>query len=94
MVADNKINIKKNSDDEFHITINSKSVTTHLVNVSDEVYQYLTNGKITKEKLLYLSFEFLLNNEPNTSILASFKLMKINDYFPKYVEEIKKRMNY
>ena len=93
MVADNKINIKKNSDDEFHITINSKSVTTHLVNISDDVYRYLTNGKITKEQLLYLSFEFLLDKESNTSILESFELMKISDYFPEYVKELKKRMN-
>ncbi|MBS91476.1 MAG: hypothetical protein CMM95_00265 [Rickettsiales bacterium] len=87
------IHIKEISKDEFKVTINSSSKTGHLVRISNSVHQNLTKGKITKEQLLLFSFEFLLDREPNTSILPSFELMEINQYFPEYVEELKKNIN-
>ncbi len=81
--------IKKISENEFKITINSSSSTTHNVTLTDEVYQNLTKGKVSKEDLLNFSFKFLLEREPNTSILSSFELKVISRYFPEYEQNVK-----
>lgn len=38
------------------------------------------------------SFRFLLEREPNTSILSSFDLPVIGRYFPEYEREIRERL--
>ena len=45
-------------------------------------------GKADAKQLLEASFRFLLEREPNTSILLRFKLGVINNYFPEYEREI------
>ena len=54
----------------------------------DNIYIKMTNKKISKLKLIELSFEFLLKREPNTSILPAFELSIINNYFPEFENEI------
>ena len=71
--------------DTFEVTVTTQSTTTHSVTVTDAIHTKLTNGKISKETLLEKSFEFLLEREPNTSILSQFKIEVISQYFPDYV---------
>ncbi len=78
------------SNSEYQVTVQSNTITTHLVTLSDEVYINLTNNKVTKEKLLDFSFKFLLDREPNTSILSSFELMVISRYFSECQKSVKK----
>ena len=82
--------IKELSDNKFEITVNKKFITKHIVLLTDEYYDILTKKKISKKKLLEYSFYFLLDREPNTSILSSFELNIISKYFPEYENEIKK----
>ena len=82
--------IKELSDNKFEITVNKKLTTKHTVLLTDEYYDSLTKKKISKKKLLEYSFQFLLNREPNTSILSFFELNIISKYFPEYENEIKK----
>jgi hypothetical protein len=84
------ISIKTISNNEYEVTVNSKTKTTHIVTLSDEVHTNLTNDKVTKEELLYFSFKFLLDREPNTSILSSFELMVISRYFSEYEKSVEK----
>ncbi len=84
------ISIKIVSNNEYEVTVKSKTVTTHLVNLSDEVHKNLTNEKVTKEELLDFSFKFLLDRESNTSILSSFELTVISRYFSDYEKSVKK----
>ena len=49
----------------------------------------MTKKKISKKKLIEYSFQFLLDREPNTSILSFFELNIISKYFPEYENEIK-----
>jgi len=49
----------------------------------------LTNGKAGKKELIEFSFKFLLEREPNTSILSSFELSVISGYFPEYIKTVK-----
>ena len=87
------VSIKIVSNNEYEVTVKSKTVTTHLVTLSDEVHKNLTNEKVTKEELLDYSFKFLLDREPNTLILSFFELMVISRYFSDYEKSVKKWCN-
>jgi len=80
-------------DSTFEVTIQLQKETRHRVTVDEVDYQRLTGGKVSREKLLEASFEFLLEREPNTSILPTFDLMLISQYFPEYDNEIKQRLS-
>ena len=84
------ISIKILSNSEYEVTVKSKTVTTHIVTLSDEVHKKLTKEKVTKEELLDFSFKFLLDREPNTSIMSSFELTVISRYFSDYEKSVKK----
>ena len=75
--------------DLFKVFIKDNIETCHHVTLKDEIFQKLTQRKITKKKLINLSFEFLLKKEENTQILREFELQVISDYFPDYMENIK-----
>ena len=82
------VSIKKLSDDVFEVTVAKTSTTTHTVTVTDESLTELTDKNVTKKQLLEFSFNFLLDREPNTSILTSFDIDVISKYFPKYRDEV------
>ena len=73
--------IEKNN---FLVEVNDKVKTSHNVVIHDKVYQQLTNGEISKCELLEKSFAFLLDREPNTSILTNFEIQIISHYFSDY----------
>ena len=79
------VSVNAKGQDTFEVVVTMQSTTTHSVTISDAIHTQLTNGKISKETLLEKSFEFLLEREPNTSILSQFKIEVISQYFPDYV---------
>ena len=81
--------IKELSDEEFLVTVNTTNPTSHNVTLTDNTHQNLTNGKVSKKELIEFSFKFLLEIEPNTSILSSFELSVISGYFPEYIKTVK-----
>jgi hypothetical protein len=81
------ISITPRDQDTFSVTVTGSSITTHTVTISDQTHSKLTGGKISKVTLLEKSFDFLLQREPNTSILAKFKLEVISQYFPDYAKQ-------
>ena len=84
-----KFQIEQINNDLFKVSIKDNIDTCHLVTLKDEIFQKLTQEKITKEKLINFSFEFLLKKEKNTQILREFELQVISEYFPDYIENIK-----
>ncbi len=82
--------IKQLADNKFEIIVKKQLITKHIVLLTDEYHDSLTKKQISKKKLLEYSFEFLMDREPNTSILSSFELDIISKYFPEYESEIKK----
>lgn len=80
--------IEKLTKDVFRITVSDIVATQHEVTVTDRAYYHLTGGRTTKEELLEFSFKFLLNREPNTSILNKFDITLISLYFPEYETEL------
>jgi hypothetical protein len=86
------IEVKHSAGDEWLVTIKSSLTTHHRVRVTKENLERLAPGRSTEE-LLQESFRFLLEREPNTSILPSFDLPLIGIYFPEYDREIQIRLH-
>ena len=84
------LSIKKLSDDVFTVTVAETSTTTHTVTVTDQSLNDLTDNNVTKTQLLKFSFNFLLDREPNTSILSSFDINVISKYFSDYRDEVRR----
>ena len=79
-----KISVTAKDQNTFEVIVTTVSTTTHIVTVLDAIHDKLTKGKISKETLLEKSFEFLLEREPNTSIMPQFEIEVISKYFPDY----------
>jgi len=84
------ISINKISDDLFEVTVADRITTTHKVTVTDESLTDLTDNNVAKTQLLNFSFRFLLEKEPNTSILSSFDINVISKYFSDYRDEVRR----
>ena len=84
------ISIKKRTNDVFQVTVADSMTTTHEVTVTDQSLTDLTENKMTKTQLLEFSFNFLLDREPNTSILSSFDINVISKYFSNYRVEVRR----
>ena len=78
------IKIAALDEDLFEVSVSTSQTTKHRVRVTDAVHADLTNRAISKVDLIERSFEFLLEREPNTSILSEFNIETINRYFPEY----------
>ena len=78
------IKITEIEKDKFLVEVSDNVKTSHNVVISDKVYKQLTNGVISKSELIEKSFEFLLDREPNTSILTNFEIQIISLYFSDY----------
>lgn len=76
----------------FNVSVTTATRTAHKVTVDPEYASRLCAGKAGTERLLEASFEFLLEREPNTSILSSFALPVIGQYFPEYESTIGERL--
>ena len=83
------IAIKKLSDDVFKVTVADSITTTHEVTVTDESLTDLTHNNVTKTQLLEFSFKFLVDREPNTSILLLFNINVISEYFSNYKDKVR-----
>ena len=86
------IEVARKDSETFVVTVNESTPTTHTITLEAVYYQKMTGGKVTSEKLIEKSFEFLLERENNTSILSSFNLPLIGRYFPEYERTIVKKL--
>jgi hypothetical protein len=71
---------------------NGGSTTNHEVHVPAGLAERLGGPGTTDQGLVEESFRYLLEREPHTSILRSFSLDQIGDYFPGWSEEIAHRL--
>ncbi len=77
----------------YEVIVEADTETSHTVTLAPDYYRKLCGGGVTHEWVLIQAFRFLLEREPNTSILASFDLQDINRYFPEFEDEIRSRLN-
>jgi hypothetical protein len=73
----------------FQVTVQGPNPTIHTVVVDPDYAARITGGRLSSSELVRRSFEFLLEREPNTSILRSFDLPVIARYFPEYETAIR-----
>ena len=84
------IKITEIEKDKFLVEVSDNVKSSHNVVISDKVYQELTNSMISKYELLENSFAFLLDREPNTSILTNFEIQIISHYFSDYTNCVRR----
>ena len=84
------INVETIDNNTFKVSVTKNSSTEHIVLLNDRFHLDVSNNKLTKTELITKSFEFLLKRESNQSILKKFNLEVISQYFPEYIDEIKK----
>ncbi|MEM7220472.1 MAG: hypothetical protein AAF515_19080 [Pseudomonadota bacterium] len=77
----------------YQVDVEGETETQHEVSLADAVYRRLCDGGVTHEWLIVSSFKFLLEREPNTSILPRFALEEIESYFPGYEVEMRRRLS-
>lgn len=86
------VSVNQRAADTYRVTVHGIIVTEHQVTAQSDYVQRLTQGKMSHALLIERSFEFLLAREPNTSILRSFDLSVISDYFADYEATIKQML--
>lgn len=87
-----EITVTRIGDNEFRVTVlEGDSQTVHHVTALDEDSRRY-GGDVPAERLIELSFEFLLEREAKESILSKFDLPIIEHYFPVYPRAIRKRL--
>lgn len=86
------VTVRAKDDQTFEVHIGAATPTTHTVTLRPDDYQRLTGGRVSAEVLIEESFKFLLEREPNTSILRHFDLPVIGQYFPDYEKLIERRL--
>ena len=77
----------------FEVVVEGITTTTHMVTVPHSYYERLTKKRVTPDLLVERSFKFLLQRESNTSILRSFELSEISQYFHEYEKTIQGMLN-
>ena len=85
------------SDAGWHCRVDADDGTTsgsHEVSVAHEEAERLAvaRGQADVERLVYETFDFLLDREPRSSILATFDLTVVSRYFPEYEAEMEHRL--
>ena len=76
----------------YEVVVDADTKTVHRVHMAPEYYRHLCGMTVTHEWVLVQSFNFLLEREPNTSVLREFSLPDIARYFPEFEETIKARL--
>ena len=84
-----EIQVVQKDDTTYLVSVADDTATQHNVSVDPAYARQLLNGKSSVEDLVRASFKFLLEREPNTSILRQFDLKVNNDYFPEYEQRIR-----
>ena len=76
----------------FRVTVTGTETTTHRVTIPQGMLEDLGLDGVTPDAVIRESFAFLLEREPNTSILPDFSLDVIARYFPEYPQDLLRRL--
>lgn len=87
------INVRRGDGDVYLVTVAAARPSEHRVTVTADHLRTYAPAGVEAVQLMEASFRFLLEREPNTSILARFELPVIERYFPEYREEIRRRLS-
>ena len=78
---------------EFGVEVTEgHEVTGHKVRLPPAFLDDLLLTEVDEEQIVRETFDFLLEREPATSILAEFSLDDVSRYFPEFPEELQRRL--
>lgn len=90
---DDAIEVQRRADASFDVRVRQGgSLSHHVVTVPSALAAHLGHPDADPERLVALSFAFLLEREPASSILRHFALDVIERYFPEYRQEMGRRL--
>jgi len=78
------VEVETIGDDEFLVKVSASTSTEHHVTLTDAYWEQIWNSRLTKNEIVSRSFAFLLEREPNSSIMRTFDLPVIQRYFNEY----------
>jgi len=78
---------------EFGVEVTEgHEVTGHKVRLPPAFLDDLLLTQVDEEQIVRETFDFLLEREPATSILAEFSLDDVSRYFPEFPQELQRRL--
>ncbi len=88
-----RVDVVESATDTYTVTISDgATATTHTVRVPSGLPEALGCAGVPVVELVRCSMVFLLEREPPTSILRTFSLEQIGDYFPDYRSAIRRTL--
>ncbi len=88
-----EIDVAQAGNDRFTVTVtDGGQKTTHDVTIPSSIGERLDLEGVDGETLVRESFVFLLEREPQSSIMDEFSLDVISRYFPEYYDEMSRRL--
>lgn len=86
------ISVTHIEEDLYQVTVEGQQSTVHKVRLTHADYRLLSGRRCTHEWVLIQTFRFLLEQEPNTSILPVFDIMDVERHYPEFQEELARRL--
>ena len=78
------VEVETIGDNDFLVKVSAATSTEHRVTLTDAYWEQTWNCRLPKKDVIARSFAFLLEREPNSSILRTFDLPVIQRYFGEY----------
>ena len=78
------VEVETIGDDDFLVKVSAATSTEHRVTLTDAYWEQMWNRGLPKKEIVSRSFAFLLEREPNSSIMRTFDLPVIRRYFSEY----------
>ena len=78
------VEVETIGDDDFLVKVSAVTSTEHRVTLTDAYWEQIWNRSLPKKEIVSRSFAFLLEREPNSSIMRTFDLPVIQRYFGEY----------
>jgi hypothetical protein len=78
------IAVTKTDHMTYSVQVDAKKVTSHTVTCTPGFYRKISNERVSEERFIELSFEFLLEKIPNTDVKPKFDLPWIPRMYPDY----------
>ena len=78
------VEVEAIGSDDFLVKVSAATSTEHRVTLTDACWDQIWNSSLPKKEIVSRSFAFLLEREPNSSIMRTFDLPVIQRYFGEY----------
>jgi hypothetical protein len=91
-MSEEPITVSPAGGGRWRIEVRGTTPTSHEVTIPAGYLEKLGLAGVAPARVIEESFRFLLEREPNTSILRSFELPVIGRYFPEYERDIRRRL--